>query len=136
MDYFAKVYSAQTNLLKAHVVSVEVDITKKTLQAFSIVGLPDKAVEEARDRVSAAIKNSGFTSPKQANQKVIASLAPADIKKEGPLFDVALALCFLLADQKITFDPDKKLFLGELALDGGIRKVRGVLPLVMEAKLR
>ena len=82
---FAKVFSAQTTLLEAHIIDVEVDISKG-LHAFSIVGLPDKAVEEARDRVSAAIKNSGFKSPKQKNQKIVISLAPVSIEdyQESP----------------------------------------------------
>ena len=130
---FAKVYSAQTTLLKATIITVEVDISKG-LYAFAIVGLPDKAVEEARDRVSAAIKNSGFKSPKQKNQKVVIALAPAGLKKEGPLFDLSAALAYLLASDEIIFDPEKKLFLGELALDGGLRPIRGTLPLVQAAK--
>ena len=132
---FAKVYSAQTSLLKAHPVTVEVDLSKG-LHSFSIVGLPDKAVEEARDRMSAAIKNSGFVSPKQKNQKVVVSLAPADIKKEGPSFDLAMALAYLLAAEEISFSPEKKMFLGELSLDGKMRKISGVLPLVDMAKQR
>ena len=130
---FAKVYSAQANFLRAHPVTIEVDLSRG-LHAFSIVGLPDKAVEESRDRVSAAIKNAGFTSPKSTNQKIVISLAPADIKKEGPNFDVGIGLAYLLAADEITFDPEKKLFLGELSLDGEVRKIRGVLPLVLKAK--
>ena len=130
---FAKVYSAQTTLLKAYIVNIEVDLSRG-LHSFSIVGLPDKAVEESRDRVSAAIKNSGFTSPKSKNQKVVISLAPADIKKEGPIFDLGMALSYLLAAGDIRFDPNEKIFLGELSLDGGVRKIHGVLPLILEAK--
>lgn len=87
---FAKIHSAQTHGITGQVVDVEVDLSKG-LHLFSIVGLPDKAVEESRDRVSAAIKHSGFDSPKSKNQKVVISLAPADLKKEGPAFDVATA---------------------------------------------
>ena len=130
---FAKVYSTQATLLKGQTVSVEVDLSRG-LHAFTIVGLPDKAVEESRDRVSAAIKNSGFTSPKSKNQKVVISLAPADLKKEGPVFDMAMALAYLLAAEEISFDPEEKLFVGELSLDGDIRGVRGILPLVSHAK--
>lgn len=129
---FAKVYSAQTTFLKAHIVTIEVDISRG-LHSFSIVGLPDKAVEESRDRVSAAIKNSGFTSPKSKNQKIVISLAPADIKKEGPIFDLGMALAYLCATSDITFNPEEKLFLGELSLDGKLRKISGTLPLVLEA---
>ncbi len=130
---FAKTYSAQTVGLGAHIVDVEVDLSRG-LHSFAIVGLPDKAVEESRDRVSASIKNSGFTSPKSQNQKVVVSLAPADIKKEGPAFDVAIALSYLLANDEIKFNPEKKLFLGELSLDGNLRKINGVLPIVAKAK--
>ncbi|NTV22681.1 MAG: YifB family Mg chelatase-like AAA ATPase [Candidatus Yonathbacteria bacterium] len=135
-NHFSRVYAAQTVGLSAHIISVETDIVKNTLHAFSIVGLPDKAVEEARDRVSAAIKNIGFASPKSSQQKTIISLAPADIRKEGPIFDVALAIGFLLADEQIICNPEHMLFLGELALDGGLRPGKGILPLAREAKKR
>ena len=130
---FAKVWSVQHSLLKAQIISIEVDLSKG-LQAFSVVGLPDKGVEESKDRVSAAIKNSGFKSPKQRNQKIVISLAPADVRKEGPIFDLAIALAYLLAAKDIRFKPEKKIFLGELSLDGSLHKIRGVLPQVIEAK--
>ena len=130
---FSRVYSAQTNLLSVIPVSVETDISRG-LNAFAIVGLPDKAVEEARDRVSAAIKNSGFDSPKSKNHKVVVSLAPADQRKEGPSFDVSIALSYLLANKDISFDPEEKLFLGELSLDGQVRRVTGILPIARFAK--
>jgi magnesium chelatase family protein len=132
---FARTYSAQTVLLEGRVVSVEADISKG-LFSFSVVGLPDKAVEEAKDRVNSAIKNSGFKSPKQKNEKVVISLAPANIKKEGATFDLAIALSYLLAAEEIEFDPAKRIFIGELALDGSLRPITGVLPLVLEAKRR
>ncbi len=125
---FSKVYSAQNELLKVTEISVETDISRG-LNAFAIVGLPDKAVEEARDRVSAAIKNSGYDSPKSKNHKVVISLAPAAEKKEGPSYDVAIALSYLLASEDIDFDPEGKIFLGELSLDGKVRPIRGVLPI-------
>ncbi len=130
---FSKVYSAQTQLLQVTPISVETDISRG-LHAFNIVGLPDKAVEEARDRVSAAIKNSGFESPKSKNHKVVISLAPADLKKEGTMFDVAIALSYLVASGEINFDPEGKIFLGELSLDAKTRPVRGVLPIARFAK--
>jgi len=130
---FSKVFSAQTHLLNAHIVDIEVDISKG-LHKFSVVGLPDKAVEESRDRISAAIKNSGFKSPKSKNQKIVMALAPANIRKEGPNFDLGMALVYLLAENEIEFDPSNKIFLGELASDGSLRKIKGVLPLVREAK--
>lgn len=130
---FSKLHSAQVTLLQAHIIDIEVDITNG-LHSFAIVGLPDKAVEESRDRVSAAIKNSGYKSPKQKNQKVIISLAPADLKKEGPAFDLPIALAYLLSSGEVSFDPANKIFIGELSLDGELRAVPGILPLVKEVK--
>ena len=130
---FSKIYSAQTNALSAHPVTIEVDISKG-LHSFSIVGLPDKAIEESKDRIGAAIKNSGFTSPKAKNQKVVVSLAPAHLRKEGPLFDLAMALAYLRAVGEIDFDPERKMFLGELALDGSLRPISGILALTKRAK--
>ncbi|MDO8660039.1 MAG: YifB family Mg chelatase-like AAA ATPase [Candidatus Parcubacteria bacterium] len=130
---FAKVYSAQVNLLRGAIVTIEVDLSKG-LHAFSIVGLPDKAVDESKDRVSGAIKNSGFKSPKAKNQKIIVSLSPADLKKEGPFFDLAIAIAYLKSAGEIKFNSEKKIFLGELGLDGTLRSIRGALPLAEEAK--
>lgn len=132
---FAKVHSAQTSLLNAHIIDIEVDLSRG-LHSFGVVGLPDKAVEESRDRVSAAVKNSGFKSPKHKNQKIVISLAPADLKKEGPVFDIGIALAYLLAAEDINFDPAHRLFLGELALDGVVRPITGTLALAREAKER
>lgn len=131
---FSRVYSAQTHLLKGKIVTVEVDITKKTLHAFTLVGLPDKAVDESKDRMSSALKNSGFKSPKNQNQKVVISLSPADLKKEGPYFDLAIALAYLLSAEEIDFDPKGKIFLGELALNGELQPIKGVLPLAEQAR--
>lgn len=132
---FARVFSAQTQLLRGEIISVEVDIARG-LHAFTVVGLPDKAVEESKDRVSSAIKNSGLPSPKSQNQKVVVSLSPADLKKEGPYFDLAIALAYLLSSETITFNPLKKIFLGELSLAGEVKPIRGALALVLEAKKR
>src|SRR3989344_6296006 len=130
---FSKVYSGQSDLVGATIIDIEADLSRG-LYAFSVVGLPDKAVEEARDRVGAAIKNSGYDSPKSKNHKIVISLAPADIKKEGPAFDLPIALSYLLSAGEIVFNPEKKMFLGELALDGKLRSINGVLPIVREAK--
>ncbi len=130
---FARVYSAQVNLLSGQIVTIEVDLSRG-LHTFNVVGLPDNAVNESKDRVSSAIKNSGFKSPKAKNQKIIVSLSPADLKKEGPFFDLAIALAYMLASDDLKFDSEKKIFLGELGLDGTLRRIRGALPLVMEAK--
>lgn len=130
---FAKTYSAQPSVLGARIIDVEVDISKG-LNAFTVVGLGDKSVEESKDRMSSAIKNSGFKSPKQSNQKVVISLAPADFKKEGPVFDLAMAIAYLTANEELIFNPKGKIFLGELSLDGKLRKISGILPAVAEAK--
>ena len=130
---FARIHSAQTDGLEARVVDIEIDLSRG-LHSFSIVGLPGKAVEEARDRVGAALKNSGFSSPKHSNKKVVISLAPADLRKEGPSFDVGIALSYLLATEEISFNPKGRIFLGELALDGNIRPIKGALVLARSAQ--
>lgn len=130
---YARIQSAQPYLLEGKIVTVEVDLSKG-LHAFSIVGLPDKAVEEAKDRMSSAIKNSGLDSPKSKNHKIVISLSPADIKKEGAYFDLAMALGYLLAAEAIEFNPDKKLFLGELNLSGDILPIKGMLALAEAAR--
>jgi len=131
---FSRLYSAQTNALQGHIITIEVDISKSFLSAFSVVGLPDKAVEEARDRVSSAIKNSGFDNPKSAQQKIVVSLSPASLKKEGSTYDLAIALGYLLSNEDVSFDPEGKIFLGELSLNGELKSIQGTLPLVQTAK--
>ena len=130
---FARVFAAQPALPAAQLVSVEADLARG-LHAFSIVGLPDKAVEEARDRVASAIKNSGLTSPKSINKKIVISLAPAELKKEGAALDLPVALAYLLAAKEVDFDPAGKVFAGELALDGNVRPIRGALSIALLAK--
>ncbi len=130
---YAKTHAAQPVGAAAEIVTVEADLTRG-LHAFSIVGLPDKAVEEARDRISAAIRHAGFKSPKQQNKRIVLSLAPADLKKEGSQYDLALAVAYLIAAGDIDAVPATTLFIGELALDGALRPVRGVLPQVLAAK--
>lgn len=129
----SKTFCAQLTGLHTHIINIEVDLSNG-LHAFAIVGLGDKAVDESKDRISAAIKNTGYTSPKQKNQKVVISLAPADIRKEGPSFDLGMALTYLCASGDIDFDPSGKIFLGELSLEGEVRKVNGILPLVRGVK--
>ncbi len=131
--YFSKIHSAQPKLLGADTVDIEIDISNG-LYSIVLVGLPDKAVEEAKDRVSAAIKNSGFTPPKQKNQKLVISLAPADLKKSGTVFDVPIAIAYLVASREIIADTNHKLFIGELSLDGKLRPICGVLSVVLYAK--
>lgn len=129
----ATVYTAQPGVLKGDIVTIEADITRG-LHSFTIVGLPGKAVEEAKDRVSAAVKNSGFKSPKSHNHKIVISLSPADLKKEGPLFDLPISVAYLVASGDIKANLEKKVLIGELGLDGTLRGVRGILPVIQAAK--
>ncbi|MEO0274763.1 MAG: magnesium chelatase domain-containing protein, partial [candidate division WOR-3 bacterium] len=110
-------------------ITVEVDITPG-LPGFHIVGLPENAVKESRERVIPAIKNSGFQLPAR---KITVNLAPADIKKEGTLFDLPIAVGILKALGYIAGEIDY-LIVGELSLDGSIRGVRGILPIAVELK--
>lgn len=130
---YAKTLAAQPVGSGAEMVTVEADLTRG-LHNFSIVGLADKAVEEARDRVSAAIRHSGHKPPKQQNKRIVLSLSPADLKKEGSHYDLALALAYLIAAGDVVAPAEKALLIGELALDGTLRTVRGVLPQVLAAK--
>jgi len=122
----AKVSSAAVLGLEAYPVEVEVDISNG-LPAFSIVGLPDKAIEESKERVRSAIKNSGADFPAK---RITVNLAPADIKKEGPAYDLAIAVGILIADEQIPEIDEKTLLVGELALNGRLRHINGVLPIV------
>ena len=130
---YAKTLAAQPVGSGAQLVSVEADLTRG-LHNFSVVGLADKAVEEARDRVSAAIRHSGYKPPKQQNKRIVLSLSPADLKKEGSHYDLALALAYLIAAGDVPALAEDMLLVGELALDGTLRAVRGVLPQVLAAK--
>lgn len=129
----AKIYSGATVGLDGVLVEIEADILTKGLHQFNVVGLPDAAVKEARDRVSAAIKNTGFRPPHMSG-RVTVNLAPADLPKGSAAYDLPIALVFLLATKQISFTPDKNFFIGELSLDGRVRPVAGVLPLVLFAK--
>ncbi len=129
----AKVYSAATLGLESVLVEVEVDVLPQGLHNFTLVGLPDTAIKESRDRVGAAVKNSGFKPPHQSG-RITVNLAPADLPKNTPIYDLPMALGFLLATEQITFDHKKRLFVGELALDGMVRRIQGVLPIALFAK--
>jgi len=126
MNVVANISTVQPHILHGTVVTIEVDISRG-LHAFSVVGLAGKAVDESKDRVSSAIKHSGWQSPKTKNQKVIISLSPADLKKEGPLFDLPIAVAYLIAAGEIEIDDIRRVFVGELGLDGTLRPVKGVL---------
>ena len=127
----SKVLSSALLGINAYIVDVEVDISAG-LPVFSIIGLPDNAVKESRDRVKAAIKNSGYEFP---SRKITVNLAPADVKKEGSLFDLPIAIGVLTAMETIKHEKVKdSIFLGELSFDGRIKPVRGVLPMVIKAR--
>src|SRR3989344_2432063 len=132
---YAKTLAAQPIGAAAELVSVEADLTRG-LHNFPSVGLADRAVGEARDRLSAAIRHSGYKPPKQQNKRIVLSLSPADLKKEGSHYDLALALAYLIAAGDLAPLSEEMLFVGELALDGTLRSVRGVLPQVLAAKRR
>lgn len=130
---YACLIAAQPIGAGAELVTIEADLTLG-LHSFSIVGLPDKAMRESRDRISAAIRHAGFKSPKSNNRRIILSLSPADMHKEGSHYDLPLALCYLAAVGEITLPLNKLLFAGELALNGTLRTVKGILPQVIAAK--
>lgn len=125
----AKILSYALTGLNGIPVSVEVDINNG-LPSFDIVGLADTSVKESKERVRAAIKNSGRLMPVK---KITANLAPADVKKEGSALDLALAIGVLKASSQITASTDGYVFLGELSLDGSLRRVNGVLPIIISA---
>ncbi len=130
----AKVLSAAVLGLDCELVEVEADTTRQ-MPRFYIVGLPDKAVDEAKERVRAAIKNSGFRVPRA---KITVNLAPADLKKQGPAYDLPIAVSILTTTGQLELDDDwnRQLFIGELALNGQLRPVTGVLSICLEAKKR
>lgn len=128
----AKVFSGATVGLNGVLIEVEVDIAAQGLPAFNIVGLPDKAVEEAKERVRASIKNSGADLPPK---RITVNLAPADLPKEGPAFDLPMAVGILRASEQLPKgDFSDAVFLGELSLDGSLRHTAGILPLALLAR--
>jgi magnesium chelatase family protein len=127
----AKVNSAAVVGLEALPVEVEVDIASQGLPSFTIVGLPNKAVEEAKERVRSAIKNIGASFPVK---RITVNLAPGDLPKEGPSYDLPIALGILLASEQIATDISDALFVGELSLDGKLRHVNGVLSTAVMAQ--
>ncbi len=128
---YARVKSAALYGIEAYVVDVEVDIQYK-LPAFSVVGLPDSAVKESRERVTSAIKNAGYPFPQG---KVTINLAPADIRKEGSHFDLPMAVAILAATGYVVADDlENYMIIGELGLDGSVAGARGVLPMAISAR--
>src|SRR5277367_1024845 len=123
----ARLYSAELEGVNAKIIEVEADINVG-LHAFNIVGLADRSLNEAKERVNSALKNAGIKPPNRENRRITINLAPADVKKVGAHYDLAIALGYLLATKQMEpFDAAKKVFVGELALDGRLRPVNGAL---------
>ena len=128
---FSHVLSASTIGIHAHLVQVETHIAPAS-HSIAVVGLPDNAVKESKDRVYAAIKTTGFRWP---GQRITINLAPADMKKEGSAFDLPIAIGILTATGQVIIDLLADfILLGELALDGTLRPIHGTLPIAVEAK--
>ncbi len=122
----AKVITCAVVGLEGAIVEVEVDISPG-LPVFTIVGLPDTAVQEARERVRAAIRNSGCAFPMK---RIVVNLAPAHLKKAGPAYDLPIAVGILLSSEQVSADVSQTILLGELSLDGSLRHTNGILPMV------
>lgn len=127
----ARVFSGATVGLESIPIEVEVDVASGGLPSLTIVGLPDKAIEEAKERVRSAIKNSGLDFP---DRRITVNLSPADLPKTGPSFDLPIAVGILLGWEQIRADLKDSLLLGELSLDGSLRHTNGVLAMAMLAK--
>ncbi len=127
---FSKILSYTLNGLEGVAVEIETDINKGMV-SYDLVGLPDAAVKESKERVRSAIKNSAFLFP---INKITVNLAPADIKKEGSQYDLPIAVSILKASDQLLADTDDIIILGELALDGSLRPVTGLLPILISAR--
>ncbi len=128
----AKVLTASIFGIEAYPVEVEVDISSRGLPHFSVVGLPDTAVKESKDRIKAALKNIGFNIPLK---QITVNLAPADLKKEGSSFDLPIAIALLIAEGIIPPElTGHYLIAGELSLDGRIKPIKGALPMAIKAR--
>lgn len=127
----SKIFTSATYGIEAFIIEVETNV-EKNVPLFTIVGLPDNAVKESKERVITSIKNSGFDFP---SRRITINLAPADIKKEGSSFDLSIAIGILSANELVnnTYLEDS-IFLGELALDGKLRHIKGALPIAVEAR--
>lgn len=129
----ARVYSGELEGVGARIIEIEADVNVG-LHAFNIVGLADRSLNEAKERVNSALKNSGVKPPNRENRKITINLAPADMHKTGSHYDLGIALSYLLATKQIVpFTTRDKLFLGELALDGRLRPVNGALNIAERA---
>ena len=130
----ARVLSCAVVGLEGSLIEVEVDVSRAGMPSMAIVGLPDAAVNESKERVRSAIRNSGGTIPQPS--RIVVNLAPADLRKEGPAYDLPIALGMMLATDQIHGDISDTVFLGELGLDGGVRHTNGVVSMVGLAKDR
>jgi len=129
----SSVYSAALSGIDAHIVHVETEVTYG-LRSFSIIGLADKSVQESAERIGSALKSSGFKSPHTQPIRTLVNLAPADIKKEGTMYDLPIALGFLLASGQAKFPSQQFLAVGELSLNGAVRPVKGTLGFALLAQ--
>ena len=129
----AKVLSGANVGLNALPVTVEVDIASQGLPNFTIVGLADRAIEEAKERVRAALRNSEIDFPPK---RITVNLAPADLPKEGPLYDLPIAVGIMIASGQLEDPKEKIMYVGEVSLDGSLKHTQGVLPLTILAKKR
>src|SRR5215831_7263874 len=127
----ACITTAAVEGLDGHLVEVQVDLTSQGLPNFFLVGLPNTAVKEARERVRTAIRNSGLQYPLR---RITANLAPAELPKQGPAYDLPLAVAILVASGQLEPPNASTLFVGELSLDGQVRHVQGILPMAAMAR--
>ena len=126
----AKILSAALTGINGYLVETEVDISVG-FPAFDIVGLPDNAVKESKERVRTALKNTDCEIP---SKHVTVNLAPADIKKEGPIYDLPMLVGILAASGQLKVIPDGACFIGSLSLNGDVSEINGVLPMAIKAK--
>ena len=127
---YARIHSVGLFGMESYMVEVEADVSGG-LPLFEIVGLPDKSVSEAKNRIRSAIRNCGFDFPPS---RITVNLAPADVRKEGSVYDLPMLIALLMATNQLSCNADKCAFLGELSLDGSLRRINGALPMVICAK--
>ncbi|MCH7604832.1 ATP-binding protein [Patescibacteria group bacterium] len=129
----SKVYSAAIVGIEAEVVEIETEVSYG-LRTFDIVGLPDQAISESKERIGVALKTAGYKSPRSQPVRVLVNLAPADIRKEGSLYDLPIALGFLIASKQLICNLERTLIFGELSLEGRVRPVKGALSFALLAQ--
>ena len=127
----SRLYSGATFGLETLIVEVEVDVASRGLPSITIVGLASKAVDESKQRVRSALKNSNAEFP---SRRITINLAPADLPKEGSIYDMPIAVGLLIASEQLLVDVEKSFFFGEVSLNGTIRHAKGALPMTLLAK--